>query len=272
MDMNCTTAKMTKFNTSYGEQPFFQKRIQTHQRCNAYSNTISEFYKLNISDQHPPVIVIPDGCMDIIFECNQTQPKALICGLLLDTQVVPLKADTPYFGIRFLPGVIPSFIDASGEEILNKVIDFKELICDKNDLIENIASLKLIEDQIHLFLTTFEKQLTRNFSKMTEYIIHSIIHQNNHIKIKDLEESTGYSYRHIQRIFKQDVGISIKAFSCIIRFQSAIHALNESKIPKLSDLTYDLGYNDQAHFYKEFKKFSHMSPTDFIKHLKNYNL
>ncbi|HDK9104427.1 TPA: AraC family transcriptional regulator, partial [Acinetobacter baumannii] len=120
-----------------------------------------------------------------------------------------------------------------------------------------------------LFLNTFSERLSRKFSTTTQEVLHFIITQNNEIKIKDLERLTGYCSRHIQRMFKHDVGMSIKTFACIIRFQSAIQAMNTSKSLKLSDLTYDLGYKDQAHFHKEFKKFSQMSPSDFIKYFKN---
>ncbi|MDC4352451.1 AraC family transcriptional regulator [Acinetobacter baumannii] len=269
MDMSSCTKAGEQLARFYCEQPFFKKRIHSYQRCDAFSHIISEFYRLDISNIEYPVLAVPDGCIDILFECSPQQPQARICGSTLNSQVVPLKENTPYFGIRFLPGIIPNFIEVSSEEILNQCLNFNELVSNKNWLIEKISSEGSIDQQINLFLNTFSERLSRKFSTTTQEVLHFIITQNNEIKIKDLERLTGYCSRHIQRMFKHDVGMSIKTFACIIRFQSAVQAMNTSKSLKLSDLTYDLGYNDQAHFHKEFKKFSQMSPSDFIKYFKN---
>ncbi|HDX6165045.1 TPA: AraC family transcriptional regulator, partial [Acinetobacter baumannii] len=243
--------------------------IYSYQRCDIFSNIISEFYRLDIPNIEYPILAVPDGCIDILFECNPQHPQAHIFGSILNSEVVPLKENSPYFGIRFLPGIIPSFIKMSGEEILNKCLNFNEIIPNKKWFIEKISSEESIDQQINLFLNTFSEKLNMNLSATTQEILHLIINKNNEIKIKDLEKLTGYCSRHIQRVFKHDVGMSIKTFACIIRFQSAMQAMNTSKSLKLSDLTYDLGYNDQAHFHKEFKKFSQMSPSDFIKYFKN---
>jgi len=270
MDLNVYPSYAQNCNTHYGEQPFFKKIINCHQQCLLSSQAVSEFYQLEISDQQQPIFVIPDGCIDILFECDHTHPTARICGSTLDMQHVPLRPNISYFGVRFSPSIIPNFIQASAEDIFNNSINFTDVVQYGHDFISQITNTTDIQQQIHLFLSTFSHQLKRNFSAMTEYVIQAILQGNTELKIKSLEEKTGYCSRHIQRVFKQDVGISIKAFSCIMRFQSAIHALTGENGTKLSDLTYDLGYNDQAHFHKEFKKFSNMSPSGFIKNLHNY--
>ncbi|MEB3755007.1 helix-turn-helix domain-containing protein [Acinetobacter sp. MD2(2019)] len=140
-----------------------------------------------------------------------------------------------------------------------------------DDFIPNITKHAHIEKQIEVFLNAFSNQLKRPYSSMTNFVIQTILQSNMEVNIKYLEQKTGYCSRHIQRVFKQDVGINIKAFSCIMRFQSAIHALTDQSCSKLSDLTYDLGYNDQAHFHKEFKKFINMSPSSFVKYLHHYS-
>ena len=271
MDMNLSTSYVQKYHLYHAEQPFFEKRVTVHQPCLLSSKSISEFYQVKISDQQAPIFVIPDGCIDIIFECDPIHPTARICGSTLDMQHVPMRPDISYFGVRFFPGIIPNFIQASAEDIFNNSINFSDVVGCTHDLIPQIMSSNDLKQQIDLFLNTFAHQLKRNFSVTTDFIIHSISQGNTELRIKFLEEKTGYCSRHIQRVFKQDVGISIKAFSCIMRFQSAIHALTGKGTAKLSDLTYDLGYNDQAHFHKEFKKFSNMSPSGFVKYLHNYS-
>lgn len=271
MDINSYTSHANNSHFCHTGQPFFEKRIAVHRPYLISSQTISEFYQVKITAHQQPIFVIPDGCIDIIFECNPLDPKARVFGSPLDMQHVPLLPNIPYFGIRFFPSVIPDFVQASAEEIFNSSINFTDIVGCSDDFIHKITNANDIKIQIDIFLNSFSNQLKRRYSATTNFVIQTIFQGKIDLNIKYLEEKTGYCSRHIQRVFKQDVGISIKAFSCIMRFQSAIHALSGQGSPKLSDLTYDLGYNDQAHFHKEFKKFSNMSPSRFIKYLKHYN-
>lgn len=270
MDMNLYASHAKKYHLHHAEQPFFEKRTAVDCSCLQFSQTISKFYQIQIDHQEQPIFVIPDGCIDIIFECDPIAPQARVFGSTLDMQHVPLRSNIPYFGVRFLPGVMPAFLQVSAEDIFNNSINFSDIVTCPYDLIPEITKNSDIKKQIHLFLNTFSSQLKRDYSVTTNFVIQAIFQGNPDLNIKFLEQKTGYCSRHIQRIFKQDIGISIKAFSCIMRFQSAIQALTAQQQNKLSDLTYDLGYNDQAHFHKEFKKFSNMSPSGFIKYLRNY--
>lgn len=271
MEMNAYQKQYKTLHHFHGLQPFFKKRHCQRLIGQQYTEFVSEFYQMQISEDHPPVFAVPDGCIDILFECDQHNPQARICGSTLHSQHVELKENIPYFGVRFLPGVIPKFIGISATDLINQSINFYDLVENNENLVERIVYADSIDEKINIFFLSVSSQLKRDFSYITESIIHYIIQQNGEGKIKDLEKITGYSSRHIQRIFKQDIGMSIKTFACIMRFQAAIHALDHPTTPKLAHLTYELGYNDQAHFHKEFKKFSDMAPTDFIKFITKLN-
>ncbi|MDO6749810.1 helix-turn-helix transcriptional regulator, partial [Gilvimarinus sp. 1_MG-2023] len=82
------------------------------------------------------------------------------------------------------------------------------------------------------------------------------------IHINDLEALTGYTTRSLQRQFRADMGMSPKAFSQIIRCQSAVYDINHSDQVAFSDLASDLGFSDQSHFSREFKKQVNTTPLD----------
>lgn len=271
MNMQQSNYYSTSGQFFYPEQPFFQKRMRFHQRCHIDSKAISDFYLIEFQQTDSPIWVIPDGCIDILFECNPNNPNARICGSTLNTHDVPMLANTPYFGIRFLPGIMPNFIEASATTMINQCIDFNTLVSGGTEIVERIVFAPKIDLKIDIFLAYFTATLNRKLASTTEFILYLLLHQPHSFKIKELEKLTGYCYRHIQRTFKHDTGMSIKSLACILRFQSAIHALNLPQQPSLAALTYALGYNDQAHFHKEFKRFSNMSPTHFIKYLDSYH-
>jgi AraC-like DNA-binding protein len=47
----------------------------------------------------------------------------------------------------------------------------------------------------------------------------------------------------------------------VVRFQNILKAKPSNQNPKHQDLFFDLGYYDQSHFIKEFKKFHGVTPN-----------
>ncbi|MOA46479.1 transcriptional activator FtrA [compost metagenome] len=88
------------------------------------------------------------------------------------------------------------------------------------------------------------------------------------IRLTQLEELTGYSCRTLQRQFQTDMGMSPKAFSRIVRCQSAIHEINRQERVIFSELACDLGFSDQPHFLREFKKLVSTTPLNYQRRVQ----
>ena len=93
--------------------------------------------------------------------------------------------------------------------------------------------------------------------------IAGIIHNKKGcVTISDIAVQTGYNQRYLDRVFKESLGVSMKKYAGIIRIQKAIYYLQ-------NNLTYEiyerLGYYDQAHFIKDFKKNTSLTPNKFGK-------
>ncbi|WHT75212.1 helix-turn-helix domain-containing protein [Myroides odoratimimus] len=73
------------------------------------------------------------------------------------------------------------------------------------------------------------------------------------------------SEKTLERLVKQYIGMSPKLFSRIMRFQSSLDLLRESKFKNLTTLSYQSDYYDQSHYIREFKEFTGVSPKEFIK-------
>ncbi len=86
-------------------------------------------------------------------------------------------------------------------------------------------------------------------------------------KIADIAAGLNLSTRQLERGFQAQVGISPKQLARTIRFDVASkRVLLEPKL-SLTELAFDLGYADQAHFNREFRAFSHMNPSAFIRYI-----
>lgn len=85
------------------------------------------------------------------------------------------------------------------------------------------------------------------------------------VNIKKLSYLLNKNIKTIERDFNRIVGLSPKEFSRVIRFNKAFNALNDGKYTNVQDIIFDFGYYDQSHFINEFKQFTGLNPSDFIK-------
>jgi len=73
----------------------------------------------------------------------------------------------------------------------------------------------------------------------------------------------GYTRRHVDREFADNVGLSPKTIAGIVRFQR-FYSGSLASLPQglLDQELYDF-YYDQAHFIRQFKRFAGLPPGEF---------
>ena len=82
--------------------------------------------------------------------------------------------------------------------------------------------------------------------------------------IDRLAQTACLEYKQFKRIFADYVGANPKDYLRVIRFQKALHTLQIQPNISFTQLSYECGYYDQAHFIKEFKQFSGYTPTEYM--------
>jgi AraC-like DNA-binding protein len=97
--------------------------------------------------------------------------------------------------------------------------------------------------------------------KMIEQICDRICVDGEAFHAKDLSDQYGFSERYIQRLFIENVGLTPRSFFKIHRFNKSLELVRSSD-SSLTSIAYDCGYYDQAHFIKEFKKYTGMTPSE----------
>lgn len=85
------------------------------------------------------------------------------------------------------------------------------------------------------------------------------------IRVKQLNEKLLISQSPFEKRFRKVVGTTPKKFTSIIRFNSILDNLNETK--SLVEICYENNFFDQAHFIKDFKHFTGQTPEHFKRFL-----
>jgi AraC-like DNA-binding protein len=107
------------------------------------------------------------------------------------------------------------------------------------------------------------KSIKENNAKI-QYVM-NIFLSRPQLNIKQICTRLEYGERHFHRIFSREFGIPPKKFQCLLRINMAIKMMASGKFNKLTDIAYEAGYSDQAHFIKDFKSFTNMTPSSFLK-------
>lgn len=89
------------------------------------------------------------------------------------------------------------------------------------------------------------------------------IHKSKgNIRIKELAEQLCISQSPLEKRFRQAVGTSPKKFATIVRLKHVIQQAGNAT--SLTELGFEAGFYDQAHFIREFKTFTGDTPEKFF--------
>lgn len=84
--------------------------------------------------------------------------------------------------------------------------------------------------------------------------------------VSEVTARTGLSPRRFIQSFSEEVGLTPKLFCRVRRFQEALRLCAGEERIRFGELALACGYFDQAHFIRDFRAFSGLSPTAYLKH------
>lgn len=232
-----------------------------------------------------PEIVLPDGKTELIvhfgddffkFERNPRtakdeyvrQARVLMSGQLTERILLRPSGRTGVVSVRFKAAGAARFFNLPYEEIVDQVIDFskyeKEAASTLAKRIEESSTPALRFQVLQDFLVG---RLQKHESKEDIFVRQAcryIVQSEGSYSVQELVKLIGFSERQLERKFKQQVGITPKLLSRIMRFQKFIALARSSRDMDLADASVYCGYHDQSHFIRDFTKFSGVSPRDYL--------
>ena len=88
---------------------------------------------------------------------------------------------------------------------------------------------------------------------------------HGNISVAHLAEISGYSVRQVNRIFTGYFGYGPKEYCKLLRFHKTLNEIVYDPIRSNSEFIQNIGYSDQSHFQREFKKLMGETPKQFIR-------
>ncbi len=212
-------------------------------------------------------LVIPDTCMDIIFNIDFTNNTVQSSFFGIDDRSFCAyksnddNALISTFAIRFYPWSVSLFAEDSISDVQNRSFDtehhFSKLKKSIEPLLFDIVNIK---DRIKIT----ESYLLNNIHKErinTPIItaLDMILSNSGNIKVTDISKELHLSTRHIERLFENYISISPKKLCSLVRYQYLWQEVLFNKDFNILDSVCKYGYTDQSHLMREFKKYHTMT-------------
>lgn len=134
-----------------------------------------------------------------------------------------------------------------------------ELLCLEEQLAETKTDTQRIAVVEHFLMS---RMTNTEPDKLVLTALTLIYKNKGNIRIKELTEQLHISQSPLEKRFRQAVGASPKKFSSIVRLKHVIQQYDS--VNSLTELGFEAGFYDQAHFIKEFKAFTGDTPEKFF--------
>ena len=193
-------------------------------------------------------------------------PKCFLIGQLTQPYVVEPLGITGSFVVRFHPSGFLPFTTIPIKEMENTAVPIATLFGDEGaEIGESILKAKDTSERIRLIESFLLKRLTdkKTIDFVVQSTIETIIEANGKFTVNECSQKLNINRRQLARKFSSAIGLSPKQLAKTMRIQAALKTLLVKEVPSLTDLAYENEYFDQAHFIKDFKEFTGLTPKEF---------
>ncbi|MFL8632462.1 helix-turn-helix domain-containing protein [Clostridioides difficile] len=231
--------------------------------------TISFPNQTIISDNYT---IIPHGSVTLVFFYDATGLHSLLFGPTTKPKTVGSIANRcdVILIIEFQPAGFFPLIGIQQSELIDKVVPFSIINTSLDLEIKKIFNESLSIDKLILKL---EELLISNIKIEYSYefilAIQLIIQNSGNISSQEISKKVFYSSRHLNRLFNQYLGLSMKSFSRLVRINKSIKLLNNSKTSLMS-ICNELGFYDIPHFIKDFKIVCGITPQKYRANMSDF--
>ena len=194
------------------------------------------------------------------------QPGSFVCGQLTSFKNIISNDSAELFGVTVQPYALSAILKIPACEFTDQSVSLPTLHHIYRELYEKLAAMKGDLDRKNLIEHHLKRALSgANIStlNLAADAYHQIRGAKHPLRLSALASHYQISSRQLERVFKNNIGISARKYQEISRFERSLHYLSTDL--SLTAVAYKSGYFDQAHFIRSFKAFTGYAPGKYRK-------
>jgi AraC-like DNA-binding protein len=226
-------------------------------------------------------MLLPDGAVELIFNLGDSQK---LCALEDPTQYIafhhswisgertaPIVIDESGYvhliGVRLRPGGAWPFLGIPLREFTDQVVELDTVFGREiANVREQLGEAADDDERFDLLKSWLIQRMRARMppTRAVSFALRALRDDPNTARIGRLADEIGISHKHLLREFDRCVGLAPKLFSRLCTFQRVIQSVGQKPDVDWATTAATCGYYDQAHFIREFRAFSGMTPTVYL--------
>jgi len=240
-------------------------------KCFWYNRRDAEELKPNFEVQ-------PDGYAEIIFYFGSALsishngnlhplPSPFIMGLLNEPAIFYTENRLEIIAIRCFPWTVFDLLGLTSGKWGVRI--FEHPIAKLQPELGEFVNAGKIDEAISLLKQYFLDARSRvAANSMLSKAGVAMRETNGTMPVSGVAAAAHATVRTLERNFKQSSGHTVKDVSALIRFEQVRNQLWHVPNTNLAALAHELGYTDQSHLSREFKRYSGTTPAAFARKAK----
>lgn len=239
------------------------------------------YHKRDLETELTSFEVVPDGYTEIIFHfgngCSisingnwEPLPSPFLIGLLQLPVHFSSKHRLDIIGIRCFPWTVFDLLGLQSVKGATHV--FEHPIAQLQPTLQQLINTGKIKEAV----TELEKYFLQARSGIeTDSMLFkagiAMRKAKGTLPVNKVATAAHATVRTLERKFKESSGHTVKDVSGLMRFEQVRNQLWLHPDSNLAGLAHELGYTDQAHLSREFKRYSGTTPAAFARKGKKQN-
>jgi AraC-like DNA-binding protein len=220
---------------------------------------------------------LADGCAYLLFgfDTDRAGERGLVHARLIGPRTRPFLIDQRprlCVGVRIVPGFAQAAFGVPASELLDQRVDYGLVYAGAGADFEHIEAARTDAERLGGVLALARRRL-RSAIRIPPSVRVALAHiaaAEGNVRISSLVDLIGVTRQHLARQFAVHVGMTAKQFARIKRAEAARAQATATQSAKRgnvnwSRIAHQAGYYDQAHFIKDFKALTGVTPGGWIR-------
>jgi AraC-like DNA-binding protein len=207
----------------------------------------------------------------IVFEAQGDVQRAYVAGVRTGRVAIRREGDGGAFGVTFRAAMFQRLLRASMTTITDRVVPLADVLGSRSEewarAIHAEADVARKLAMVDAFLAPLLLPAHPDVARLRD-LVERIARDRSLVRVERVSEIAGRDLRALQRWFRTYVGVSPKWVIQRYRLHEAAEQLKARRPPTLAALAASLGYADQAHFARDFKRAVGQTPRAFASSVR----
>lgn len=196
--------------------------------------------------------------------------ELLVAGMFERMSRVPDSIRLSHLLVFLRAGTNLAALGVSGKELAGKRLRASDLWGKEGrELEERLAAAINHSQRLRLMNEHFQMRYRRHASAVQTEVVNGVRHLLANPRIADVAELSGWSSRHLERLFNDHIGISPKRASLVLRAGNALRSGLGSSHADWARIALDHAFADQAHLTRTMRTLLGTPPARLLHGIRN---